>query len=247
MSGAELSVAYRPVVGRSTPGPCDAPLRRALALLFAFYGSTIVALYGIGIQPVVPWPLLLVFVLIVIPFALGAAGGGHPRRGTRSARKRDDPGTLHALGRAVHGRLLARLAAVPTGPLGIAPDRRAMVGLIVFAMYPAVGPCIAFPDCGPRANLCEWLRVFRRGSESSRRAGGGPASHVARQSGPLLGVLAHQRDRRVEHHRPRLPLPGRPVRGTCARDFGHSARLASKPSPIRSQGREEATSGSGRE
>lgn len=29
-----------------------------------------VALYGIGIQPVVPWPLLSVFVLIV-PFALG--------------------------------------------------------------------------------------------------------------------------------------------------------------------------------
>ena len=74
MSGADLSAAYQPMLKLSSPGPYDAPMKRALALLCAFYGSTIVALYWIGIQPVVPWSLLPVFVLVVIPFALGAAG-----------------------------------------------------------------------------------------------------------------------------------------------------------------------------
>ena len=74
MSGAQLSTAYPPLVRLSSPGPYDAPVKRAFVLLCAFYGSTIVALYWIGIRPVVPWSLLPVLVLVVIPFALGAAG-----------------------------------------------------------------------------------------------------------------------------------------------------------------------------
>jgi hypothetical protein len=53
MSGADLSAAYQPMLKLSSPGPYDAPMKRAL-LLCALYGSTIVALYWIGIQPVVP-------------------------------------------------------------------------------------------------------------------------------------------------------------------------------------------------
>jgi len=74
MSGAELSLAYRSIGRLAGPGPYDAPLKRTLMLLCAFYGSTIASLYWIGIQPVVPWSLLLAFVLVVVPFALGAAG-----------------------------------------------------------------------------------------------------------------------------------------------------------------------------
>jgi hypothetical protein len=50
------------------------PLKRALVVLCAFYASTIVALHWIGIQPAVPWSLLPLLVLVVIPFALGATG-----------------------------------------------------------------------------------------------------------------------------------------------------------------------------
>ena len=50
------------------------PLKRALVVLCAFYALTIVALHWIGIQPAVPWSLLPLLVLVVIPFALGATG-----------------------------------------------------------------------------------------------------------------------------------------------------------------------------
>ena len=74
MSDVKLTVAYQPTVRLSSPELDHAPMKRALVLLCAFYGATIVTLYWVGIQPVVPWPLLPVFVLVVIPFALGAAG-----------------------------------------------------------------------------------------------------------------------------------------------------------------------------
>ena len=91
MSGAAVSAADQSIARLSRPRAYDAPLTRILMLLCACYGSTIAALYWVGVQPVVPWSLLLVFVLVVIPFALGAAGAvtlvvGHPACGTAMAR-----------------------------------------------------------------------------------------------------------------------------------------------------------------
>src|SRR5262249_47013946 len=74
MCGYQLSAASPPLMRILSPWLYDASVKRALVLLCAFYGSTIVALYWIGIRPVVPWSLLPVLVLVVIPFALGAAG-----------------------------------------------------------------------------------------------------------------------------------------------------------------------------
>lgn len=93
MSAAELSATDQSIARRSRPSPYDAPLTRILMLLCACYGATIAALYWIGVQPVVPWSLLLVFVLVVIPFALGAAGAvtlvtGHQAYGNAMARGR---------------------------------------------------------------------------------------------------------------------------------------------------------------
>ena len=98
MNDAELSAAYKPMVTLSSPGTYAAPMKRALVLLCAFYGSTIVALYWTGIQPVAPWSLLPVFVLIVLPFALGAAGAVSLVAGRAASEHAVNPGCCMLLG-----------------------------------------------------------------------------------------------------------------------------------------------------
>jgi hypothetical protein len=74
MSGAEASTAHQPTVTSPNPDRSAAPMKRALMVLCTLYATTIVALRWIGIQPAVPWSLLPLLVLVVIPFALGATG-----------------------------------------------------------------------------------------------------------------------------------------------------------------------------
>jgi len=49
-------------------------MSRVLVGLCTFYATTMLALYCAGIRPAIPWSLLPLLILIVIPFALGATG-----------------------------------------------------------------------------------------------------------------------------------------------------------------------------
>jgi len=80
----EVPIACQPTVSPLVPDPSAKPMKRALVVLCTLYASTLVALYWVGIQPAVPWSLLPLLALVVMPFALGATGAvalvaGHAR------------------------------------------------------------------------------------------------------------------------------------------------------------------------